>query len=341
MRSYAMRISFIPVILGLVIIAWLLNTKSEVEKINGVSLVSPPREVSHEKVAEVKRVNAGWVAVIPYGFSRAEEPSVSYDSQRQWWGERTQGSCELIKFAKMHGFKVLLKPHIWVLGQGWCGDYDLASEADWEIWQRDYTKYILNHAKVADSMNVEMFCIGTEYRIPARKRPAFWRGLIQQVRDVYDGEITYASNWDNYMNITWWDEVDYIGIDSYFPLTEGNDPALEDIKEGWEPLRKELKELSDEWNKPILFTEYGFQSVNGATGKHWEVDKSYENANMEIQRKAYEATFQSLWEEPWFAGGFLWKWHLTTRGAQSNKTRFTPQGKPAEKVIAKWYGKTD
>jgi hypothetical protein len=185
-----------------------------------------------------------------------------------------------------------------------------------------------------------MLCIGTEYRTPAKERPEFWRSLTKKVRKQYTGKITYASNWDNYMNITWWDEVDYIGIDSYFPLADGDSPSLDEIKKGWVPLKKDLELFSERWEKPILFTEYGFQSVKGGAGKHWEVDKATENADMEIQSKAYEAKFQSLWDESWFAGGFLWKWHLTTRGAERNKTRFTPQGKPAEQIIAKWYGKS-
>ncbi len=318
----------------------LVSSESET-KINGVSLVSPPREISSDKLGELKRVNADWVAVIPYGFSRSGQPSVTYDHVRQWWGERTEGSCELIKFAKANGLKVMLKPHVWVMGEGWTGDYKLESEEDWKRWEQDFSKYIFNYVKVADSLNVEMLCIGTEYRTPAKERPTFWRSLIKEIRKNYSGKVTYASNWDNYMNISWWDELDFIGIDSYFPLAEGENPSLEEIKAGWWPLKAELESFSKKWGKPILFTEYGYQSVKGGAGKHWEVDKSIENANMEVQSNAYEATFQTLWDESWFAGGFLWKWHLTTRGAERNKTRFTPQGKPAEKIIAKWYGKSN
>ncbi len=312
-----------------------------VDKINGVSLVSPPRVVPAEKISEVKRINAEWVAVIPYGFSRPGQGRVTYDHDRQWWGERTEGTCELITFSKENGLKVMLKPHVWVLGEGWTGDYTLPNEEQWKTWERDFSSYILNHARVADSLGVEMLCIGTEYRTPAKERPEFWIDLIRKIKKIYSGKITYASNWDNYMNITWWDHVDYIGIDSYFPLAEGDRPSLAEIKQGWIPLKSELELFSKKWDKPILFTEYGFQSVKGGAGKHWEVDKAIENADMEVQSRAYEATFESLWNEPWFAGGFLWKWHLTTRGAERNQTRFTPQGKPAETVIAKWYGKSN
>ena len=331
---------FVISVISLAGLSALLYTSEPEAKINGVSLVSPPREIESEKLEEVKNINAGWVAIIPYGFSRSGQGNVTFDHDRQWWGERSEGTRELIRFAKEKGLMTMLKPHVWVLGEGWTGDYKLDEEEEWKIWERDFSKYILNHARIADSLEVEMLCIGTEYRTPAKERPEFWRRLIKQIRQEYKGKITYASNWDNYMNITWWDEVDYIGIDSYFPLAEGDSPTLEEMKAGWIPLKADLEGFSKKWRKSILFTEYGFQSVKGGAGKHWEVDKTIENVDMAVQSKAYEATFQSLWNEPWFAGGFLWKWHLTTRGAERNKTRFTPQGKPAENVIEKWYRKS-
>ncbi|WP_420316202.1 glycoside hydrolase family 113 [Ekhidna sp.] len=307
--------------------------------INGASLVNPPRQITSEKLGEVKRINAEWVALIPYAFSREGEPSVSFDHSRQWWGEHTDGNCMLIQYAKNNGLKVMVKPHVWARGAGWVGEYDLDSEEKWKIWETDYTKYIMNHAIKADSLKVELFCIGTEYRIPAKERPEFWRSLIAKVRKVYSGKITYASNWDNYENITWWDAVDYIGIDAYFPLVDGNHPSIDEIKMGWKPIKEDLATFSSQWKKPILFTEYGFQSANGAVGRHWEIDKSETNANTQLQADAYEATFQVFTNESWWLGGFFWKWHLTSGHGRWRGTEWTPQSKPAEEVIAKWYGK--
>lgn len=335
-----MRLSIVLIFLAFGVAAMVVLPSYKREPINGVSLVNPPRVIGMEEMGEVKRINAGWVGVIPYGFSRSGEPQVTFDSERQWWGERTEGSCMLIEYAKSHNLKVMLKPHVWVRGEGWTGDFDLNSEDDWKVWEKDFSSYILNYVRVADSLNVEMLCIGTEYRQPAKERPAFWRELIKDIRKVYDGKITYASNWDNYENISWWDAVDYIGIDAYFPLAEGAHPTIAEIEEGWEPIKVELASFSAKWDKPILFTEYGFQSANGAAGKHWELDKSSENINEQLQADAYQATYQALMDENWFAGGFLWKWHFTYQGGgRWRGTEWTPQNKPAEKVIARWYGK--
>lgn len=333
-----LMLAILVVIGGLVMVA---SGTEDRYQINGASLVNPPRPISMEALGPVKRTNAEWVALIPYAFSRSGEPKVTFDHSRQWWGEHTDGNCQLIQFAKDQGLKVMVKPHVWSMGDGWVGDFDLGTESEWKVWEKDYTAYILNHAVKADSMNVEMLCIGTEYRIPSRERPAFWRSLIRQVREVYKGKITYAANWDNFDQITWWDAVDYIGIDAYFPLVEGDHPSVDAIEKAWTPIKNDLSAHSRKWNKPILFTEYGFQSANGAAGPHWDVDKSETNVNLQLQADAYEATFRALQDESWWMGGFFWKWHIVTRGDRWRGTEWTPQNKPAEQVIAKWYGKNN
>ena len=61
--------------------------------------------------------------------------------------------------------------------------------------------------------------------------------------------------------------------------------------------------------------------------------------NLEAQADATQVIFDEFWKEDWFAGGFVWKWfihHSNSGGEKDN--RFTPQNKPAEKVIRNFYG---
>lgn len=309
-------------------------------KINGACLVNPPRPVEPSMMAAVKSINAQWVAVVPYAFSRQNEPEVYFNNQRQWWGERVAGTKALIEMAQDLDLEVMIKPHIWMRG-GFIGDFDLLNEADWKEWERSYEAYITTYALLADSMQVPMLCIGTEIKKAAVKREQFWRDMIARIRLIYDGKITYAANWDNYHLVQFWDALDYIGVDAYFPLTEVPDPDVETIVNAWNVVKEDLRKFSLQYDKPILFTEFGYQSLNGAAGKHWEIEQSIDNVNMEIQATAYEGLFRSFWDETWFAGGFLWKWHLKDDAGGLNNTRFTPQNKPAAKIIAKWYEQTN
>ena len=143
-----MRIFLAILVLLVGLVAWItIPIQQMQDRIRGVCVVNPPRPITSTTLGEVKQVNAEWVAVIPYGFSRAGMPSVSFDHSRQWWGEQTDGNCMMIQYAKENGLRVMCKPHVWVRGQGWAGDFNLTTEQEWKVWEEDYTQYILNHAR--------------------------------------------------------------------------------------------------------------------------------------------------------------------------------------------------
>jgi hypothetical protein len=328
-------IGVLAILLGYV--AWIstdpiVNVK---EKINGVSLVSPPRPVHGDRFDEIAEINANWVAIIPFAFSREGQPRVTFNHPKQWWGEKKEGVSELTKYAHERQLNVMFKPHVWVKGQGWAGDFDLLNEEDWLIWEESYSDYILHHARLADSLGIQLFCIGTEYCHAVVKRAQFWESLVVDVRQVYHGQLTYAANWDNYQNVTFWDQLDYVGVDAYFPLETSDSPELDDLKMSWNTEFENLKAFSKSSQKPILFTEFGYQSIKGTHGKHWELEK--ENLDLEAQRLAYQALFETFWDKKWYAGGFFWKWHMREGAGGVDNANFTPQGKPALDVIQKHF----
>ena len=315
-----------------------ISAPESVSKINGVSFVAPPRPIVNDQMIPIQQVNAEWAAIIPYAFSRPGLPEVTFNYPQQWWGERLDGAAKTITYSQNLGLKVMLKPHVWVMQQGWAGDYDLEGEEKWARWEKGYAKYIMTYARLADSMNVEMLCIGTEFRKAVVKRKAFWEKLIKDVRTVYDGKVTYAANWDNFHKVEFWDDLDFIGIDGYFPLSTSKTPSVNMLVNKWDSVIQVLERYHVKYKKPILFTEYGYQSIDYTTDGHWKYQQDTLAVNLQGQANAYEAFFQALWSKEWFAGGFLWKWHAQHEeyGGPSCK-RFTPQNKPAEATIKKWY----
>ena len=314
------------------------QSPNDAEDIKGVNFVAPRNPIEQQVMAPIQEIGANYVAIVPYAFSYAEQPKVIFDTTRQWWGERKEGCITTIKYARNMGLNIMLKPHVWVLGQGWPGDFQLQNEKEWQEWERQYREYILTFAQVAQDLGVEIYCIGTEYRHAAVQRRSFWVRLIADVRQIYEGKITYAANWDNYQKVSFWNYLDFIGLDAYFPLVEHADPSLNELKAGWIKMSRELKQFSRRWTKPILFTEYGYQSMDYAAGAHWELDPQEQKINLDLQRKAYMALFQTVWNQPWFAGGFLWKWHAHHQrsGGSQNKS-WTPQNKPAQEAIRSYY----
>lgn len=309
------------------------------DKIKGVSYVASHDTIAQNHIDPLLKINATHTAVIPYGFIRdTANPEVIYNTERQWYGERREGVKQAIEQLHNNNIKVMLKPHLWIWRGEFTGDMLLPSEAAWKQFEDSYAAYILLYAKLAQEENVEILCIGTELYNFTNARPAFWRKLIKDVREVYTGKITYAENWDKVDKVQFWEDLDYIGADAYFPVSMMQTPTIADAKKGWKTHKELLALLSRKRNKPILFTEYGYRSSDFAGREPWTSERHDGKMNTEAQENLYEALFETFWNEPWFAGGFSWKWfHDHDRTIQQENNRFTPQGKPAEAVMKKWY----
>ena len=340
MKTYKIIYSRILAIITTLLIATLAGATAQSGKINGVNFVSGRSAVREVNMKPITQVGAGYISVIPYAFTRGHSPNVSFNTSGQWYGETVDGTVNIVTEARKQGLKIMVKPHIWVMGDGWAGEFELDNETDWQKWEKSFDRYILTYAKLADSLNVEIFCMATEFRMVVRKRPDYWQRLITKIRAVYDGKLTYAANWDNYDQVTFWDQLDYIGVDAYFPLVHDKKASIDTLRERWQSTKADLHKLSAKHKKPILFTEFGYQSIDYGAGRHWEINQYSAAYNGEIQQNAYQAVFEEFWPEKWFAGGFLWKWFPNhgRAGGEGNK-RFTPQNKPAQQVVKQFYQK--
>ncbi|MGB5554170.1 MAG: glycoside hydrolase TIM-barrel-like domain-containing protein [Flavobacteriaceae bacterium] len=309
------------------------------EKINGVSFVASREEVSQNAIDELLKTHVNNAAVMPFGFIRdVNTPEIIYDTDRQWFGETRQGAKQYIELLHKNGVKVMIKPHIWLWHGEFTGALNMNSEEDWQKLENSYEAFILNYAKLAQETLADSFCIGTELEQFVKNRPEFWKNLIQKVRKVYQGKLTYAANWDEYTRTPFWEDLDYIGIDAYFPLSESQTPTLEELKLGWQKWKAPILALSKEKQKPVLFTEFGYRSMDYTAQKPWLVDRHDEKVNLTGQAIATQALFEAFWSEDWFAGGYVWKWFINHNDSGGNNdNRFTPQNKPAQDIIREFY----
>ena len=327
--------------LGLLILCLLqFSCMSQVkEKINGVSFVASREKVGQQHVDEILNINANHAAVMPFGFIREiNSPHIIFDTERQWYGETKNGAKQYIEMLQKNGVKVMLKPQIWIWRGEFTGTLKMQSEEDWRTLENSYEKFMLAYAGLAQDTKVSILCIGTELEQFVKYRPEFWKKLIVKIKEVYKGKLTYAANWDEYPRTTFWEDLDYIGVDAYFPLSEERTPSVAQLKKGWEKHKVKMKTLSIEKGKPILFTEYGYRSMDYTAKKPWLVDRNEEKVNLDGQVNAKKAIFEEFWKEDWFAGGYVWKWFINHDKAGGGKdNRFTPQNKPAQLVIRDHY----
>ncbi|MBK7465479.1 MAG: hypothetical protein IPJ43_00970 [Saprospiraceae bacterium] len=312
------------------------------DKIKGLTVVAPPEPFPRDPMIEIKNVNANWIAVIPYAFTPFGEPTVRYNQNGwQWWGERPEGIIETVTKAHQSQISVMLKPQVYI-HNSWVGYLDFKTEEEWLQWESKYEEYISTMVDIAIQNKIELFCIGTELNISVVKREKFWRKLIQNIRSRYNGKLSYCSNWDRYEEVGFWEELDYIGISAYFPLREEINPTKESLMEAWKPIVAKLKLFSESKHKKILFTEYGYLSVDGCAGKLWEIEPLVKQkaVNQKAQADALDALYSSFWNEDFWAGGFLWKWFPHGKGHEEYIERdYDPQNKLAEKTIKHWFSK--
>ncbi|MGB7394308.1 MAG: glycoside hydrolase, partial [Pricia sp.] len=294
-----------------------------------------------EHVEEVVQWRANHAAVMPFGFIRdPASPEIIFDTDRQWYGETKKGAIQYIELLHKNGIETMVKPQIWIWKGEFTGTLKMTSEADWKTLENSYRDFIIAYAEMAEETGSELFCIGTELEQFVLNRPDFWKQLIPEIRGVYSGKLTYAANWDEYPRVPFWQDLDYIGIDAYFPLSEEKTPSVEQLKKGWQEPKDKIRSMVQTCSKPVLFTEYGYRSTDQNAWKPWLVDRHEEPVNMEAQANATAAILQEFWPEDWFAGGYVWKWFIDHKQAGGEKdNRFTPQNKPAEAVLREFYGK--
>lgn len=312
-------------------------------KHKGMSFVAPPEQLDSTAFIKVAASNTEWLALMPYGFVGKESSEFRYAKEEdnaehhQWWGERPSGVRACIRMAKAKGLQIMLKPHMWIGRGTFTGDFKLDSEKDWQLFERTYEAYLLQYARIAQEEKVEVFCIATEMHTMVDQRPQFWLNLIKDIRAIYDGKLTYAENWDCYEKVPFWNKLDFIGVDAYFPLAKGESPSLEELKKGWKPWLKNLKNVSNEQQKPILFTEIGYRSCDFSAEKPWETNYDLPD-NDALQLRAYQAFYDQVWDQEWFAGAYLWKWFPHTRKGHKHRDKFAFQDKPVMDEIIKMYG---
>jgi len=303
----------------------------------------PPTAADLDRIAALGTTH---LTLIPFGFQRtADTPRIRLNTDARWYSESDAGIRALANEAAARGMDLILKPHLWL------GRYDSAGQsrntigfdtkAEWVRWEAAYTRFLMHYARLAAEVNADVLVVGTELARATHERPVFWRALIRRIRTVYEGDLTYAANWhDEYETVPFWDALDYIGVQAYFPLADAQNPSTNALVQGWDAHVEALSEVAARAERPVLFTEVGYRSVKTAAAEPWVwPDRDQQDPtdlDMELQARLYRAFFDRFAPVPWFGGAMFWKWH--PERAADRPHGFTPQDKPAEDEIQQGFG---
>lgn len=241
----------------------------------------------------------------------------------------TDGIRRAVAEARSRGLRVSLKPHVDRLDGGWRGE--IVPE-DMDQWFEDYGVFLLSHASLAEELDLPQLVIGTEL-VGVSGEEASWRALIDDVRQVYDGELVYAANWDEYPRITWWDAVDVVGVDAYFPLATTDRPTERSLRRSWRRITRTLGDFSDRVDRDLLIAEYGYQARDGTARTPWWTDG---DADEEEQAACHGAALEAISTEPRIRGAMMWK-----VDSVADLDDFGVLGRQAQDVVARAWSRAD
>jgi photosystem II stability/assembly factor-like uncharacterized protein len=307
---------------------------------SGYPYNSPSAESSLIKLKNLTLSN--WLVIVPVWWM-----SDTGSQEILWIQDSSPGDSEIvwiINRAHSLGLKVFLRPEVHCLSGVWQG-YHNPHDTNWFFY---YRLFISNYARIAQRTGCEMFSVGAELDRSADEPWEIieWQKTIRMVRTILlpgllACPLAYAADWRTFASIPFWDSLDYIGINAYFPLRNDTQPypppppSVDYLSHCWNIHLARIKILADSLTKPVIFTEVGYRSIIGSTKHPW--DDTLPGAYNEIeQRNGYIACFHSILGKPWFAGWFWFNWTTDTLQAGIGDLSYTPKNKLAQEVLRRF-----
>ena len=231
-----------------------------------------------------------------------------------------------------------------------------------------YQTILVQQATAAQAAGASVFCIGTE--IDQLTGPQFetqWDTIISAVRAVFSGKLTYSADWNDSQSpwqyggapvgtgnietqVSFWNKLDYVGIDEYAPLSDAANPTEAQLVAGWEDaptdanvaaltggesLIQYYEGLSTAIGKPLFFTELGYEDATDAASSPF--GSSTNVADQSLQTELYQA-FETAWQADGntsLVGVNFWDWDpYPAETATDDGPNFSPQSNaPALAVV--------
>ena len=288
-------------------------------------------DVSSLELGKMRAAGGNTVQFLTFAYvHRLNAPEIGMEQERS--DRALRGG---ISRAKAAGLRAMVKLQTW--GPGFhdgkfSADIGMTNAADWRAFMANYRLYVLRYARLAADTDADILCIGTELTQVSQAAviTGDWRALAEEVRSIYSGPLTYAAHHSEVEGVPFWDSLDYIGVDGYYPIARLS-AALES-----------LERLSVRWNRPVIFTEAGFASSSYALTEPWKpgpYEAPFDSVRLDLQAEGWQTLLAELWRRDFIWGIYAWKWHPNLTWGGPTNADHTPQGKPALDVIRRFYKK--
>ena len=289
-------------------------------------------------LASFAAVGGNWVAVNFWWFQ--DDPlatEIGPDPARYTISDEAIAAA--VAAAHTHGLQVVLRPMV-----------DLRDGTSrWFIqpsarWFGSYQDFVTTYARRAAEWQVEAFSVGAEFAL-TEPCESEWRRVVAAVRSTYDGTLVYCATYDTAATLPWWDAVDVIGVDAYYTVAVCPDTDSRAMTCAWSYWldRVERSVVARYPNKPVWLAEVGVRAARGAARLPWCYNDPcfglVDGQQFDGQEQAdyYRAVLLAAGERSWLTGIFWWAWNADPDGPSVGPTDYTPQGNPAEGVLAEFW----
>lgn len=295
---------------------------------------------SAELLDELVRLGANAISITPFGrIWSLDSTHIALDFE-QPYEENRQAVRRMIAQAKARGLRVLVIPHLWVETSGWRGEIDPGSSERWRAYQASYRDFVLAWARDAQAFGADAFSIGVECKSWSGRFGAYWSGLIADVRRAFDGPLTYSANWDEVEDVVFWDELDWIGVNAFYPLAHENDADQATYVRSAERALDELGELAAVIERPLVLVEIGYTTRQNAAVEPWLWPDGMRDVVIDEreQARALAAIAEAAARRPHILGFFVWRYYANLDDvSQEAPWGFSPHGKRAEGVLERIF----
>ena len=248
----------------------------------------------------------------------------------------TEQIGDLVDYAKKKHLRVILMPIVLLDnpdGNDWRGTIHPDS---WSAWWKSYRDMIQVFSSVAEVHHADMLVVGSEL-VSTEHMIDQWTKTIEKARGNFKGKLTYSSNWDHYEAVEFWNQLDMVGMNSYWKMGKDRDVTVDEVVGKWKEIQSELFPFLRKVHKPLMFLEVGWFSQANAAHEPWDYTQASQPLDLDLQKKLYEGFFKSWYGNPMLGGFSIWEWPPNSGGPEDRG--YTPEGKPALDVLKEWLKK--
>ena len=225
----------------------------------------------------------------------------------------------------------------------------------WDTWFNLYAAFAVYHADLAAKSSAQALILGGNWILPAlpggqvkgtssgvpADAETRWESVMAQVRQHFSGQVLWAASYPGGLQSVpaFAKNLDGIYLLWYAPLTG---TSVDDLKaSAGQLLDTDIQPFQTVEGKPVILAA-AYPSADGSAGAKASTQVLFQPGstqlpvNLQAQADVYQALLEAVNGRSWL-GGFVSRGYYPPAAFQDASA--SPYGKPAEDVLAYWFGK--